>query len=284
MRRIVLLTGITLSVWGCLPDPLPVKDIPGAPQKIVVSSQLFPDQSIAILLTKSFGALEANGDSDPLALLDQIAINDATVVITGMGTVDTLTLIESGIYGSNSISFVDEGVYTLHVVSPSMGSITATTEVKTAVSFISVQASIYDTGFDTLATINYAFQDIPGKNHYMVNVQHISSEKPPEPEDFLNPSIFIHLTEDNESIDGTLISDSFNAIFRRDFIPGDTIIVQLANIEKGYYDFLQARKDSRFNFSDFLGEPVNYPTNITNGLGWFTLQKPDVRVVLLDEE
>ncbi|MEQ9592814.1 MAG: hypothetical protein RLN86_09460, partial [Cyclobacteriaceae bacterium] len=65
--------------------------------------------------------------------------------------------------------------------------------------------------------------------------------------------------------------------------PGDTVLIQLANVDKGYHDFLQVRKDSRFNFSDFLGEPVNYPTNVVGGLGWFTLHFPDVRVVVLDE-
>lgn len=271
------------SLIGCLPEPLPVNNIPAVDSKIVVSSQMVPDQSVAILLTRSFGALDASDDSDPVDLLNQIAINDALVVIEGTGFVDTLTLIDIGVYGSTNIPFVDEGTYTLYVDSPSMGKVSATTQIKTAVPFNSLEASIKDTGFDTLATVNYSLQDIPGRNYYMVTLQYVTAEEPPEPQDFLNPNIFIHLKEDEQESDGEHITDTFNALFRRDFIPGDTVLIQLANVDKGYHDFLQVRKDSRFNFSDFLGEPVNYPTNVVGGMGWFTLHFPDVRVVVLDE-
>ncbi|MEQ9412488.1 MAG: DUF4249 domain-containing protein [Cyclobacteriaceae bacterium] len=283
MTRILTGWVIVSFLAGCLPEPLPVNNIPNVDSKIVVSSQLVPDQSVAILLTRSFGALDANGDSDPTELIDQIAINDATVIIEGMGLSDTLTLIDAGVYGSVSIPFVDEGFYTLYVDSPTMGKVSATTQVKTAVTFNSLDAAINDTGFDTLATIGYSLMDIPGKSYYMVNVQYFTNEESFEPQDFLNPNIFIHLTEDEPEKDSELMGDSFNAIFRRDFFPGDTIIMQLSNIDKGYYDFLQVRKDARFNFSDFLGEPVNYPSNVVGGLGWFTLSFPDVRVITLRE-
>ncbi|MGB4972512.1 MAG: hypothetical protein WBO32_07630, partial [Cyclobacteriaceae bacterium] len=103
MIRMFTALGIVSCLAGCLPEPLPVNNIPSTDSKIVVSSQLVPDQSVAILLTRSFGALDANGDSDPAELIDQIAINDATVIIEGMGSSDTLTLIDTGVYGSASI-------------------------------------------------------------------------------------------------------------------------------------------------------------------------------------
>src|SRR3979490_3155982 len=50
---------IAAASWlsGCLPDPLDVKNVPTLQPHIVVSSQVIPGQSIAILLTKSIGAL-----------------------------------------------------------------------------------------------------------------------------------------------------------------------------------------------------------------------------------
>lgn len=268
---------------GCLPDPLPVGEIPSLDSRIVVSSQVVSDQSVLILLTRSFGALDANGSSDPVDLLDQIAINDATVIIDGSGFRDTLEWIDAGVYGSVSIPFEAEGFYTLYVKSPTMGEVQATTRVKPAVPFNSLTATLNDNGFDTLARITYSLQDIPGKNNYMVTVQHISADEEPDPQDFLNPNIFIRLKEDDEFSDGELLGETFNAVFRRDFFPGDTLLIQLANIERDYYDFLELRKDTRFNFSDFLGEPVNYPSNVEGGLGWFNLHFPDVRVIRVVE-
>jgi hypothetical protein len=269
---------------GCLPDPLPVGKIPQLESKIVVASQVVPDQSIVVLVTKSFGALDADEHSDADELLNQIAINDATVIIEGNGFKDTLTFVETGIYASVSVPFVFEDHYTIHIESPTMGKVTASAQVKTQVLFESLSAEIYDTGFDTLATLNYSFQDLPGKNYYMINVQHIAPQDDDESYDFLNPSLFTHLLDDNEESDGQMISDSFKVFFRRDFIPGDTIMVQLSNISQRYYDFLQLRRDTRFNFADFVGEPVNYPTNIVGGLGWFTLHVPDVQFIVVEDD
>jgi hypothetical protein len=234
-----------------------------------------------VLLTQSFGALEANGNSDPEELIDLIAINDALVTIEGARSLDTLTFVQTGIYTSTSINFQDEFFYNLRAYSPSMGTVVASAQCKTAVSFESVEAKIYDTGFDTLATITYSLQDIPGPNYYMVNIQNITEEE--DEYDVLNPTIFTHLLEDDPSADSQLLSASFKVFFRRDFIPGDTIMVQLGNISKEYHDFLQLRKDTRFSFADFVGEPVNYPTNVVGGLGWFTLHLPDVRFIIVED-
>ena len=276
---VVILSGILMM--GCLPDPLEVDNVPVLERKIVVSSQMIPDQSVAVLLTSSLGALDASDQSDPQTLLDQIAINDALVIIEGNGFIDTLDFLGNGIYGSVTIPFVDGGFYQLSVQSPTAGNVTAITQVKQQVTFNTLNASIVDNGFDTLANIDYSFEDLPGRNFYMVNVQHISGELP-QPGDLLNPDIFTALTTDDPAKDEQLIGDTFKVFFRRDFIPGDTILVQLANISEDYYYFLESQKNNRFNFSDFLGEPLNYPTNVQGGLGWFTLHVPDVRFVIVD--
>lgn len=270
----------SVMITSCLPDPLPVDDIPQLKPKIVVSSQILPDQSIVIFLTKSIGALDASDNSDPDELLQQIAINDAVVIIYNDEISDTLTFIGSGLYSGNSIDFQEEKTYSLKVESPSMGSVSSSTEVKRQVLFESVEGRIYDNGYDTLADIAYSFVDPPGKNYYMVNVQRYYSEL--EAEDLLNPRIFTHLETDNH-FEGQLRSNEILVFGGRDFFPGDTVGVFLSNISQPYYDFIEVRLDSRFNFADFLGEPANYPTNISGGLGFFNLHIPDVRILVLEE-
>ena len=100
---VVILSGILMM--GCLPDPLEVDNVPVLERKIVFSSQMIPDQSVAVLLTSSLGALDASDQSDPQTLLDQIAINDALVIIEGNGFIDTLDFLGNGIYGSVTIPF-----------------------------------------------------------------------------------------------------------------------------------------------------------------------------------
>lgn len=269
-----------LALTGCLPEPLAVDNIPQLEPKIVVSTQITSDQSVAILLTKSVGALEASDDSDPQELLNQIGLNDATVVIYHNDQLYPLTLVESGLYLSTDIPLEPGDLYRLVVHSASLGTVTSSTRAMEPVQFEFVEAEIYDNGFDTLAEVSYSFNDLIGENYYMFNVQHLTRDV--EPEDLLNPDSYTSLMEASPPRDGLLHSFRHRVAARRDFMPGDTIGVFLSNISKPYYDFMQLRLDSRFNFADFLGEPANYPSNIDGGLGFFNLYIPDVRILELE--
>ena len=79
----VFLLAASLMLVQCIPDPLEVKGIPKLKPQIVVSTQIIPNQSLVVLLTKSFGALDATDDSDPQQLISQVAIADAIVLIKG---------------------------------------------------------------------------------------------------------------------------------------------------------------------------------------------------------
>jgi hypothetical protein len=100
---------------SCLPDPLEVKNIPAVKPQIVVSTQIIPDSSLVVILTKSFSALDAGTNTDPESLLEMIAINDATVTITGKGRTDTLEFLDKGLYGGVLIPLLEMEFYELHV-------------------------------------------------------------------------------------------------------------------------------------------------------------------------
>jgi hypothetical protein len=266
-------------LFACLPDPLRVDDVPQLRPKIVVSSRVTSDEGVVVLLTRSVSALEANEDSDPEELLELIAIPDAQVSITHNGTSYPLSFQGNGLYGSLEIPLQPGEVYELLVETPSLGSVTATTEVMQKVDFNFVSARTYDNGFDTLAEVTYSFNDPPGKNFYMLNVQHLTQGS--EAEDLLNPDMFTYLTDDI-AFENQEYYVRQQASTRRDFEPGDTVGIFLSNINEAYYDFMRTKLDSRFNFSDFLGEPVNYATNVNGGLGFFNLYIPDVRILELE--
>jgi hypothetical protein len=60
--------------------------------------------------------------------------------------------------------------------------------------------------------------------------------------------------------------------------PSDTIAVTLSNISEGYFKFLTAYRKSGSLFNQITGEPIDYPTNVVNGYGYFNTYYPDVRV------
>ena len=272
--------GMILVCYSCIPDPLEVENIPKVKPKIVVSSQIIPDQSILILLTKTIGALEASDDSDPQDLIAQIAVNDAVVTISGPSGIDSLIFLENGLYGGVFIPFQDGDTYTLKVASALLGTVTASAIVQPQVTFDDIEAALYYNGFnDTLAQITYSLKDPEQKNWYMLNVQEVEQEDVFQ--NVINPRAFTKLLED-DGFNGLQFDDQFR-VFPRDYKPGDTIAVSLSNISKEYYHFMKLRIDNRFSLVEFLGEPVNYPTNVEGGKGFFNLYIPDVRFFVLEE-
>jgi hypothetical protein len=270
---------LSFLITACLPDPLEVDGIPAVKPQIVVSSQIIPDESLLILLTKSFGALEASDDSDPQALLDQIAVTDALVTISYGNRVDTLLPLGNGFYGGIQIPFLPEVDYTLDVDSELLGKVTSTTKVKPQVSFTGLEAELfYDNFDDTLALVTYAMTDPPEKNWYMLNV--LKVEQDDLQENLLNPRDFVVLKDDAEFSESDF-SESFTVV-PREFSDGDTIAVYLSNISKEYYDFIQLRLDNRFSLVEFISEPLNYPSNVTGGKGYFNLYVPDIRFLILE--
>ena len=276
-RKWMLIIACAVLAGGCLPDPLEVDGVPKAPTKIVVSSQIIPGQAVAVLLTRSIGALEANNDSDPTALLDQVMITDATVSIQGNGTTHPLTYLGSGVYGAVNLPFANGQSYTLFVSSPTAGKVQATTEVKPMVRFDEVTADFYYIGRDTLADISYTMTDAVGMNWYMVTGQRITRRNLQSR--LLNPRITTRLFDDT-GFEGSVKAESFKVLFDEVEV-GDTVAVTLSNISEEYYRFVKLREDTRFGLVDFLGEPINYPSNVEGGLGYFNLYAPDVRFFVL---
>lgn len=272
---------LPLLFTSCLPDPLEVDDIPKVKPQIVVSSQIIPDQTLVVLLTKSVGALDASDSSDPEQLLQSIAIENAIVtIISPDATIDTLADLGNGAYGGVFIPFQVGASYELNIRTTDLGSAKARTTVMPLITFDEISADLFLNGFgDTLAQITHRFIDPDEKNYYMINVQEVEREDVLE--NALNPRAFTRLLDDADFPSGTY-SEQFR-VFPRDYEPGDSIAVTLSNISEDYFEFMQLRLDNRFSFIQFFSEPVNYPSNVEGGLGFFNLYVPDVRFFVFEE-
>jgi hypothetical protein len=277
ITRILSALVLVLIKSACTPDPLNVHGVPQLQSKIVVSSQLVSGYAVAVLLTKSIGALDASDDSDPKTLLNQIIISDAIVRMEGNGISYDLKYIDKGVYGAPGTSLKVNESYTLFVTSPSLGSVKATTTVKPLVPFADVHTYLSISNRDTLAEVDYSIKDSIGKNWYMINAQRVSQFNLEER--LLDPWVTTTLLDDS-GFDGQVKRDTLRVLF--DYVHvGDTLAILLSNIDENYYNFMKKREDNRFGIASYLGEPINYPTNVEGGLGFFNLYVPDVHVFVV---
>lgn len=271
-------TGVLLFLSSCLPDPLEVDNVPMVEKEMVVASQMLPEETLLILLTRTFGALEIGGNNDVEAMLEKIAVNDALVTIEGRGAIDTLDFLGNGFYGGVEIEFKTGENYKLHAASETLGEVTAETTVKPHVSFKKVEADLIQNEYgDTLIQVVYVFEDPLPPNWYMISVQKIEAERIVE--NAINPLTYTRLLNDDE-FNGKVYTEKVSVVARH-YAIGDTIAVMLSNIQEDYYKFMNMRMDGRSNFLEFLGEPVDYPSNVTNGKGFFNLYLPDIRTFVL---
>lgn len=274
----ILILSMMTMTWGCMPEPLPVKGLPVLKPEIIVSTQIIPDQSLVVLLTKSFGALDAGEDSDASALLEQVAVTDATVTIAGPQGTYTLRALALGIYGGVNIPFEEGESYELRAVSETLGEVSAVTTVRRQVLFENISADLVFDGFDdSVAQVTYNFKDATEKNWYVINSQRIELNELES--DLLDPDAFTKVIDDVD-FNGGGYAETFRG-FRQNFHTGDTLMVSLSNVSEEYYSFVKLRLDNRYSFSQFLSEPVNYPSNVQGGKGFFNLYVPDIRLFVL---
>lgn|SRR5690606_32008260 len=266
--------------WSCLPDPLEVRNIPALKPEIVVNTQIIPDESLVVFLTKTFGALDASDNSDPFEVISAIAVDDATVILDGPTSSYTLQYLGAGVYGGLDIPLAAGDVYTLRVNSHSLGSVQATTTVTPQVQFESLSLKRHFNGYDdTLMQVSYTIKDPVDRNFYMINVQRLTLRHDIA-EQLLNPRVYTRVIDDTE-YNGMVITDTLHAT-PRDYAAGDTVAVFLSNIQESYYDFIKLRLDNRMGFVEFVSEPANYPSNVEGGRGFFNLYIPDIRVFVVE--
>lgn len=281
--KIALLGIVSILCYQCTPDPIDI-EIPEREPQIVVASQVVPDNVIAVALTKTIGALdfsETEGDTVDTNLIDQIVVGGANVTVSYSGQTDELFEVIPGFYTSLNTLQVPNEAYTLNIETADGKSLSSTSRMLPQVAFADVMPNILRTEEDTIVRLEYAINDPAEQNWYMLNIYRQTEETEI---DSLSAEFNNILSLGNNSNTTTiLLSDQIfenpkheDIVELFNFEPTDIIIVTLSNISEDYYNFLSLRKTSESLLTEITKEPINYPTNIEGGIGFFNTHFPDL--------
>ena len=287
MRYLIAISSaLLLLLTSCLPEPIET-EIEQAESKIVVSSQVIPGNFMLVTVSRSFSALEGSYGSDlDQEDLDQFLVKDAIVVLSYADRVDTLVNSPDapGVYASLLRLEEANQSFELYVYDPkTKESVTARSTMLDRVNLETVTAttSIAPLIDDTIYTMKYSFTDPPEDNWYVVNV--FDPNNLQVNFNFLgneNDQVYTQLVSD-KSYDGSTIEFS-SEIIGYDF--NDTVTVMFSNISESYFRFLDARQRGVGIISSVTGEPINHPTNVQGGYGYFNTHNPSLTQVVLDEK
>lgn len=284
-----ILTPILLWMAGCTPKGIDI-DVAPAESRIVVASQIIPQKSLVVSLTKSFSPLEPIATSEEVGagLLDKFLVQNALVTVSYNNQTDTLSMLLPGIYISNNILLTNYNTYTLNVTEPSTGMhVSAVTSMLPQVKFDTVYPIVVRNLADTVVSVKYVLHDNPSEeNFYVVNyiLKQASTGANLDISSYFGNgsnkilSVF-ELLNDASFTNGELI----NQTILNDVTSTDSIAVEVAHISKGYYEFLTAAKRTGGLITQLTSEPIHFPTNVQTGYGFFNAYFPDAKVFFVGE-
>jgi hypothetical protein len=260
-------------LFSCRPKKIDIQ-VESAPQKLVIFTQVIPNNFIVATVTKSFSPLEGHDSEDILSLL----VSGAEVKITSNGQEYPCYEVNPGVYMSAlATSFVNGQVYHLTAIYEN-DTVTSTSTMLPKVDFTAVLPSIDKSNQDSMVSIDLSFQDVGGvPNWYLLNFY-----KKGESTSGSDISIFFS-NGSNALVHSMIISDqefsgSFHSLVELEKLnPTDSIAVTLSNISKKYYDYLGKTLNGGGVFNQLNMEPMTYPTNIQNGYGFFNTFYPAVQ-------
>jgi len=287
VRALLLLPLLAALAVGCLPPPIDI-DVKPAEPRMTVASQVFGTQGLIVALSRSYSPLDTAGDNDSLTndFLNQILVSNALVTVSYGSSTDTLTMISPGLYLNLLTPLNDYTTYTIRAKDPVSGlEVWAATTLMPRVNFDTVFPYIQRQQ-DTLVFMRYQLRDNTSEeNYYVVNfIKKVQGDSTFDINSVFSAGSNQLLTEFD------LLDDQ---AFENGFLDTETLLTQagqhdtvaavVSSITKGYYEFLSAYKRSGSIFNQLTGEPINYPTNVNGGHGYFTLHRQDVHVFDLND-
>jgi hypothetical protein len=287
---VIILGIIAISIASCT-KPIAIT-IPQAPAKLCIASQVIPDQFILVTVTKSFTSLYSTKYDTSANINFDIFVNHALVTVSYNNKIDTLFPITSGVYSSFNTLIASGTTYTLNVYdSTTKESVSAITAMEKPTSLQDLKVipiqTITDTSIDTSYNFKYSFNDADPSvdNYYFVSISKANPgslvSNPSTIFNLLSSSNILKLYSDAQA-NNNLISDSLKGIeLLNGFKPADTVLFMVSSISKDYFKYLTAFKKSNSIINQLTGEPINYPTNIKNGYGFFSAHSPKLKIIVL---
>jgi hypothetical protein len=279
MKSIWSLAIITILYSTSCTKPLDI-DVPQAKPKIAIFSQIIPNEIMMVGVTKSFNALTDVVTATEDSMMGGILLEHALVTVKHAAETDTLEALVPGIYGSSTVNLVDGDYYDLYVYDSVSGeSVTSRAQVKPLVND-SMKVTVDRTSGDTTANIKFRITDNRSTDDfYYINIARGGKN------DFLSGATkyfnnldigtTLMIFSDKEAINQVIEKEYNSGLILDTFsVQSDSVSITVSSISREYYLFLDAYKRNRSIFAQLFGEPINYPSNVENGLGVFTAHLP----------
>jgi hypothetical protein len=271
------------ALASCRPKPIDI-EIPQQDARLVISASCINESTVVVAAAYSVTSLRNLEDtSEQGPVPKDMLVDSAIVTIAGAGQLpDTLTSVSSGIYGSRSLKLHPGIKYTLTVIDlKKNAAATATTVYMPKAEVESVTPEVIRYAEDTVIKLHVRIKNAqPGDRYFMsYNTLAQARELVLEPVSSLTSFSPKRIELFEESATDRVITKTLLL----DAMPRDTLAIHIGRVDQHYYKFLDAYKRTGYLINQVTGEPINLPTNISKGFGYFALYRPERRLINLSE-
>jgi hypothetical protein len=276
----IILASLALLA-SCRPKPIDI-EIPQKPGSLAISSACYDASSVYVSAGYSINSLKKLLDTSTAKELaglpaDMLVDSGLVTIRTAGHAPDTLQKISSGLYGRRDLRLIPGMEYTLLVVDYRKNTTaTAVTTFLTQPALDTLYPKRVIRSGDTTVALHLRLNNAAAGQYYFVSYntpQHMRETAIPLPYNAGSLYTFVpkqlELFRTDDAVNGAL-----NRTITLQVAPTDTILIQFAHIDKAYYDYLAAYKRTGALINQLTGEPINLPTNIVTGLGFFSLYQP----------
>ena len=281
-KKTVFILVAATALYSCRkPKPLTI-DIPQRKDQPVIASTMPDDRTLLVSAGYSLDAITNISDSNSNNKIPKSMLIDSGMISIAEagGTARNLTKLSAGMYATTGIQLKEGSTYTLQLADYRKGvTATATTTYMPQPARGQVTPTyIGDKNGDTLYKLNVTIPDAKQGAHYFMG--YMTTRQLRENVKLLtqSPSQNAAAIAGFEAKQIEMIQSNVTGELTQQYTlklsPQDTLIVQVARIDEGYFKYLQTYKRTGYLINQLTGEPINLPTNIETGYGYFAIYKP----------
>lgn len=284
--KILAMAICAITWYSCKPRPLNI-DIKQVPPVLTLSSATPDDHTILVSAGYSINSmikLNEAGNGSVMIPKEMLLEDGVLTVSRAGGPVDTLYPLSDGLYGNMRIPLEHKATYTIQVYTSGKCIGTATTTYLARPEVMYGTPQLNKVKGDTTATVPVTIRNVQAGDYYFVSYNTTANARKQSPGTKMDVSTLASFSPKQLAlIQG---SEANGGIVKRNITmpvkPGDTLMVQTATVDKAYFDYLTAYKRRGALINQLTGEPINMPSNVVKGFGFFSLFDADRKVFYLE--
>lgn len=282
---------LACAFGSCRPKPIDIS-VPQQSGTMVISSLCADNGSVSVSASYSVSGvqnlIDTTGGGQRVQIPAAMLVDSAIVTIAGPdGKIYALDMVRPGLFNTNRMEMKNGAAYSLTVRDLRRNlQATGHTVYIPKPTIQELKPVVHILGKDTTVKVAVTFSDTPPSAYYVVSYNTMRFAR--ENRTPFSIGLGALYAFRPRTIDLFQVSQEEVGQYNREISlvqvkPNDTVIISVYQVDRPYFDYLLAYKRTGALINQMTGEPINLPSNVSTGLGYFSLHQPIMNIFDLNQ-